>query len=418
MATRVADVSETPLIRYSRWALAVTVACMPLFVVRYRIGPIPTTLLENLVLITIALYALGRYQTREWHPARTSLEIPIALLLIAGIVGIAISPDHLGALGIYRAYFIEPVAVFYIAIDLVRTPQQFRVILLGLAMGATIFALMNLGAWAIALAHHQVIQTGDAPEALYTSPNAVAMYLEPPLAIAAGFGLYADNGRDRRIAIACLVFVLAAVVFTLSRAGLLTLTVLALVAIITMPQRRLKLALLGGAVLGAIAVLQIPYIQIRFFRQLDPTYNQNTFEGRLQIWSDTLHMLRDHPILGAGLRAYTQVMAPYVSTHRIPELYPHNVYLAMWSEVGLLGLAAFVALLVMLLWRGWRGFYRAHDFARPLLWGTSAAFVAIAVHGFFDTPYYKNDLAVEFWIVAALEIAALRAFVTRATGNP
>ncbi len=417
MATRVADVSETPLIRYSRWALAVTVACMPLFVVRYRIGPIPTTLLENLVLITIALYALGRYQTREWHPARTSLEIPIALLLIAGIVGIAISPDHLGALGIYRAYFIEPVAVFYIAIDLVRTPQQFRVILLGLAMGATIFALMNLGAWAIALAHHQVIQTGDAPEALYTSPNAVAMYLEPPLAIAAGFGLYADNGRDRRIAIACLVFVLAAVVFTLSRAGLLTLTVLALVAIITMPQRRLKLALLGGAVLGAIAVLQIPYIQTRFFRQLDPTYNQNTFEGRLQIWSDTLHMLRDHPILGAGLRAYTQVMAPYVSTHRIPELYPHNVYLAMWSEVGLLGLAAFVALLVMLLWRGWRGFYRAHDFARPLLWGTSAAFVAIAVHGFFDTPYYKNDLAVEFWIVAALEIAALRAFVTRATGN-
>jgi len=418
MATRVADVSETPLIRYSRWALAVTVACMPLFVVRYRIGPIPTTLLENLVLITIALYALGRYQTREWHPARTSLEIPIALLLIAGIVGIAISPDHLGALGIYRAYFIEPVAVFYIAIDLVRTPQQFRVILLGLAMGATIFALMNLGAWAIALAHHQVIQTGDAPEALYTSPNAVAMYLEPPLAIAAGFGLYADNGRDRRIAIACLVFVLAAVVFTLSRAGLLTLTVLALVAIITMPQRRLKLALLGGAVLGAIAVLQIPYIQTRFFRQLDPTYNQNTFEGRLQIWSDTLHMLRDHPILGAGLRAYTQVMAPYVSTHRIPELYPHNVYLAMWSEVGLLGLAAFVALLVMLLWRGWRGLYRAHDFARPLLWGTSAAFVAIAVHGFFDTPYYKNDLAVEFWIVAALEIAALRAFVTRATGNP
>ncbi len=418
MATRVADLSEAPLLRYSRWALAVTVACMPLFVVRYRIGPIPTTLLENLVLITIALYALGRYQTREWHPARTSLEIPIALLLIAGIVGIAISPDHLGALGIYRAYFIEPVALFYIAIDLVRTPQQFRVILFGLAIGATIFALMNLGAWAIALAHHQVIQTGDAPEALYTSPNAVAMYLEPPLAIAAGFGLYADNGRDRRIAIACLVFVLAAVVFTLSRAGLLTLTVLALVAIITMPQRRLKLALLGGAVLGAIAVLQIPYIQTRFFRQLDPTYNQNTFEGRLQIWSDTLHMLRDHPILGAGLRAYTQVMAPYVSTHRIPELYPHNVYLAMWSEIGLLGLAAFVALLVMLLWRGWRGFYRAHDFARPLLWGTSAAFVAIAVHGFFDTPYYKNDLAVEFWIVAALEIAALRAFVTRATGNP
>src|SRR4029077_7102431 len=97
-----------------------------------RIGPTPPTVAENLVLITIALYAVGRYQTHEWHPARTSLEIPIALLLIAGSVGIAIPPDHTGALGIYRAYFIEPVILFYIAIDLFRTPQQFRVLLLGL----------------------------------------------------------------------------------------------------------------------------------------------------------------------------------------------------------------------------------------------------------------------------------------------
>jgi putative inorganic carbon (HCO3(-)) transporter len=417
MATRVADVSETPLIRYSRWALAVTVASMPLYVVRYRIGPIPTTLLENLVLITIALYAVGRYQTHEWHPSRTSLEIPIALLLVAGIIGIAISPDHIGALGIYRAYFIEPVILLYIAIDLLRTPQQFRLLLLGIAIGTTTFALMNLGAWAIALGRHETILTGDAPEALYTSPNAVAMFLEPPLAIAAGFALYADDRRNRRIAMACLVFLFVALLFTLSRAGWLTLAVLALLAVITMPNLRLKVALLAGALIGGFAVAQIPYMQTRLARQLDPNFNFNTFVGRLQIWSDTLHMLRDHPILGAGLRAYTQVMAPYLTPPRIPELYPHNVYLAMWSELGLIGLAAFVVILGMLLWRGWRGFYQAHGFTRPLLWGTAAAFAAIAVHGMFDTPYFKNDLAVEFWVLAALEIAALRLIAAQATGK-
>jgi O-antigen ligase len=417
MATRVAIVSETPLIRYSRWALAVTTACMPLYVVRYHIGPIPTTLLETLILITIALYAAGRFQTRMWQPARTSLEIPIALLLIAGVVGIAISPDHVGALGIYRAYFIEPLVLFYMAIDLLRTPQQFRTLLLGFAIGSTIFALMNLGVWAIALASGKAIHTGSAPEALYTSPNAVAMFLEPPLAIAAGFALYADDRRDRQVALACLPILMAAMVFTLSRAGLLTLAVLVVVAVGTIASRRMKVGLLFGAIVGAIAVSQIPYVRQRLTRQLDPSYGGNTFEGRLQIWSDTIHMLRDHPVLGAGLRAYTEVMKPYVTGHRIAELYPHNIYLAMWSELGLLGLVAFVALLGMLLWRGWIGFSRAHDFARPLLWGTSAAFVAIAVHGFFDTPYYKNDLAVEFWIVAALEIAAIRIFVARATGN-
>ncbi|HKN51841.1 MAG TPA: hypothetical protein VJX66_05030, partial [Amycolatopsis sp.] len=64
---------------------------------------------------------------------------------------------------------------------------------------------------------------------------------------------------------------------------------------------------------------------------------------------------------------------------------------------------------------GWRGFASARGFAKALLWGTSAAFVAIAVHGTFDTPYFKNDLSVEFWIIAALELAAL-ALATREPG--
>jgi O-antigen ligase len=90
----------------------------------------------------------------------------------------------------------------------------------------------------------------------------------------------------------------------------------------------------------------------------------------------------------------------------------------MWAELGLLGLAAFAVLLGMLLWRGWSGFSKAEGFAKALLWGTSAAFVAITVHGLVDTPYYGNDLSVEFWMLAALEMAALGVFVRRATGNP
>ncbi len=184
-----------------------------------------------------------------------------------------------------------------------------------------------------------------------------------------------------------------------------------------MPQRRVKLALLGGALIGGFAVAQVPYVSGRLERQFDPSYPFNTFEGRLQIWSDTLRMLRDHPILGAGLRAYTQVMTPYVHGNRIPELYPHDVWLAMWSELGILGLASFVALMAILLWRGWRGFATATGFWRPLLWGTAAAFVAIAVHGIFDTPYFKNDLAAEFWVLAALEIAAMRLIAAQPTGK-
>src|SRR5690348_9349084 len=172
---------------------------MPTYVFRFKLL-VPTTLLEVLVLLTIALWALGRWRSRPWQPRRTGLEIPTGLLLAAGIIGIVVSPDHVGALGIYRAYFVEPLFLFYVAVDLLRTEADFRVVLAGLAAGASVFALLNLGAWVVALARHETIATGNAPEALYTSPNAVAMFLEPPVAVAAGFVLYSRERRDRLVA--------------------------------------------------------------------------------------------------------------------------------------------------------------------------------------------------------------------------
>ena len=410
MATRAQDGSEAPLIRYSRWALAVTVACLPLYVLRFRVGPLPSTLLEVLILVTVGLYAAGRFQARAWVPVRTSLEIPIALFVIAGAIGIAVSPDHIGALGLYRAYFIEPIVLFYMAVDLLRTRNDFRIVLAGFVGGSTLFAIANLGAWVIALATSVDIDLGNAPKALYTSPNSVAMFLEPAICLAAGFALYSDDRRDRIAGLVCLPLLLASLMATLSRAGMLTLAVLAIVAVLTMRSLRLKLGLLGVLALSALATLQIPFVAKRLANQFDPSYPYNTFEGRLQIWSDTLHMLRDHPIFGAGLRGYATVMKPYVTTPKgLAELYAHNIFLSMWVEIGLLGLAAFVIILAMLLWRGWSSFSIAEGLTKPLLWGTSAAFVAIVVHGQFDTPYYGNDLSVEFWLIAALEIAAIRA---------
>jgi len=418
MASSARSAIESPLIRYSRWSLALIAAAMPSYVVRFGVRPFRSDLLEILVLVTIALYVGGHARTlTSWRPVHTRIEIPTALLLLAGLIAIAVSTDHLGALGFYRAYFIEPVVIFYIAVDLMRRPDDFRIVLLGFAVGTTIFAILNLGAWAIALAEHKQIIISNAPEALYTSPNSVALFLEPAVAIAAGFVLYSDNRRDRTVALVCLAVLLAAMIGTLSRGGFLTLAVLVLVAVITMQRTRLKIAILGGAAVAALAALQIPFVAQRLYRQFDPSYASNTFEGRLQIWSDTLKMLRARPIFGAGLRAYQTVMQAYAPPGHIVELYPHNIFLSMWVELGLLGLLAFIALIGTLLWRGWSAYARADGLARPLLWGTSAAFIAILVHGQFDTPYFNNDISMEFWLVAAFEIAGISFLMRPVTRN-
>jgi O-antigen ligase len=122
-------------------------------------------------------------------------------------------------------------------------------------------------------------------------------------------------------------------------------------------------------------------------------------------------MLRDHPVFGAGINAYQSTMAPYraVDAYNVPEPYAHNIVLTTWSELGLLGLLAFIYILGALIVRPWPALKKASDFYRPLLWGLGTGFVMLAVHGLVDSPYWKNDLSLEFWLLAALEVVALRA---------
>ena len=70
MAQLQTDVSESRLLGYSRWAVALTAGAMFTYVWRFKVGPVPTNVLEILVLATIALYVVGRFQTGSWRPRR------------------------------------------------------------------------------------------------------------------------------------------------------------------------------------------------------------------------------------------------------------------------------------------------------------------------------------------------------------
>src|SRR6185295_18930626 len=85
-------VIDVPLLRYTRWALAITAAALPLYVVKWQIGPLSTTPLEVVIVITVALYAITATLHDEVRPRRTPYEIPIALFIVAGVIGIFVAP--------------------------------------------------------------------------------------------------------------------------------------------------------------------------------------------------------------------------------------------------------------------------------------------------------------------------------------
>ena len=385
---------------------------MPLYIVRWHVGPLPTTLLENLVVLTCVLYALSLWRHRAPLPHRTPYDIPIVIFLLAGAIAIYVAPDRRAALGIYRAFLLEPIAIFYVSTAIFRSVADLKPILVASAVSACAFSLIVVATFvSVYLGGHLI--PSSAPGALGINPNAVALYLEPFAGVALGFLLFAEGG-SRFFAAVVLAIVLPALVCTLSRGTLLAGAVLAVVAVFSIRDLRLRVGLLATAVIGGLALSQLPFVASRLAHQFDP--HQATLALRVAIWSVTFRMLGDHPLFGAGLSGYQTVMAHYRTRNLHPEPYAHNIFLTTWSEVGLIGMIAFAAILFGLMWRAWRSVDSARG-TRPLLWGLFAAWLVFAVHGLVDSPYWKNDLSLQFWILAGLEVVTIAAIHTSRQGE-
>jgi len=135
---------------------------------------------------------------------------------------------------------------------------------------------------------------------------------------------------------------------------------------------------------------------------------------RVNIWKGASEILEEKPILGAGLNGYRVLVPQYqeryydkdtqelisVETHP----YPHNLFLAIWLELGLLGLIIFSLILFQFFKQGFKHFKK-----EPILIGSiMGAMAVILVHGLVDTPYFKNDLAILFWVIIGVMIVISR----------
>jgi O-antigen ligase len=153
---------------------------------------------------------------------------------------------------------------------------------------------------------------------------------------------------------------------------------------------------IGLAVVGVIFSLLIPSMRQAVLFQ--DQANQN----RLRLWGYSWTFLTKTPqnfIFGTGVRQFfRKIQKPYYDTRVMERLiYPHNIFLNFWTEIGLVGMLAAVAMI------GYIGFFaykvRAND--QVLGAGMVGMLTVLVVHGLVDVPYFKNDLAFLFWILIA-----------------
>ena len=116
-------------------------------------------------------------------------------------------------------------------------------------------------------------------------------------------------------------------------------------------------------------------------------------------------MLKDHPIFGAGLGGYPIVFRPYHHATAIEIFqYPHNIVLNFWSEMGLGGVVVFIWMVIL-----WIRAAKKDPTSKSYKLTTNsfvmiAPLIAILIHGLVDVPYFKNDLAILFWLLIFLTV--------------
>ena len=133
---------------------------------------------------------------------------------------------------------------------------------------------------------------------------------------------------------------------------------------------------------------------IRFFQ-----WNNN----RLGYWKRASSIIKDYPVFGSGLNTYSLVSQRYTSGWGG---YPHNSYLQLTSETGLVGISVFLWMLIMLFRCSFRAMKRIEvQSQKILLLGCSAGLLGFLIHSFFDTSFYSVQLGSLLWVTIGLVVA-------------
>lgn len=380
-----------------RVGLFLLAAALPSYLLRFEIANVPMTLLEVFILTFVAVWAMKTKPTlRSLVP--NGWTVPIALLLLAATVGVVVSSDRLGALGVWKAYFVEPILLF-LAVSRMEKPHEpiFR----GLAAGGLFVATVAILQRVTGLGIPVPWDVEGRVTSVFPYPNAVGLLLGPVIVIAV-----ASWKRSRLFQAAA---VLCSVAIVLSQSEAAVVAVLATLFVAAIVTKRTRKAALAVAVVATVLIAASPFRQTAIDKLSFRDYSGNV---RRSQWEETINMLADRPVFGAGLNGYQTALAPY-HTHPEYEIfqYPHQIVLNVWTELGLLGLVAFVLLAVHAVCRT-PAFRLSDPSALALL-----VLVETDIHGLADVPYFKNDLSAMTWLLIAVIAANAYAAISRSNRN-
>jgi O-antigen ligase len=420
--------------------LSILFLFLPTYLIRFNLGPIPTTLLEVMIWVIFVVWIIkvikfDKLKTvinRLSHISYLNLSLVISIsifLLSATYSAFVTSINTRAALGEWKAFYIEPFLIFLILIiegtkNSEKKTDNLSPISYRLSpIHSLLFALILCGLVTSLLAIYQHFTGWLVPYAFWANratyrvtawygfPNAVGIFLAPliPLAIFnIGDIRYKIVNNKKNIlylvslitAVTFIPSAILAIIFAKSTGGLIGTA--AGIGLLLVFWKKTRWPVL---ITGALAILSIFFVLPKTNSIREELLMQDrSGQIRINMWGEAIELLKTRPIEGAGLASYQKLIVPYhhqVNGDNIEIFHhEHNIFLTMWVNLGLFGLIGFVWMLVWFYRVGLQNIISYHP--SPLSIYLLASMTALVVTGLVDSPYIKNDLSLFFWLILAL----------------
>jgi O-antigen ligase len=403
--------------RQTLWGVSLVIVLLPTYLWRLSMFGLPTTFLE---LIIIALFIIWLVKDKLYKKINLTFQrnldnrfSPILrwlliLWLLAGVAAVIINPA-MSALGLWRAYWLEPIMFLLVFVYSVQSKRDLQIIFKSIALLVT---------WLLVVAIYQYFTGWNLPAAydipnikrlttVFSYPNALGLLLAPLSALFFGLWLTVENKLINWWLLAVAIISLLLCWFAKSEGALLGIGFSLFIWLILAKKiRKLGLVIIVFAIIFSFFNNFLISNLSSFKQQLfAPQYDlqATSLEIRSSQWSETWAMLQDNWFWGAGLNNYQAALEPYHQVEWIEiYLYPHNIVLNFWSEIGLVGLFIFILIIFYLILILRKLFLEKNILA----WSLTMMWLTWFIHGLVDVPYFKNDLSVLFFIMLGLTLLA------------
>ena len=396
------------------WLYATLILLSPLYIWRFELVGLPTNFLLSFAVLVIVLgFAQIIIKSEANAFAEKIADLPklflgaVALFFFSSIVSLFIGGIDLPKIGQWLVLYLTPILVASQAYYFSGREEGFRekIVL------AVYFFLFCSGIMALLqyfwLVGLPVDFWGNSAEpkravGFFIHPNNFALYITPLLAfLLPDLKQKIENFQGRLFIIQfwpVIAWGLGGVglFLSLSRGGWLGLAMACGIFVLFSSSKKILLGFLGLGVIAIVIVSVVPNLR---YRLLLPFHGEKSSVARISLMQTGWKMVKDSPVLGQGINGFNYNWDKFNTDPNLDHYnFPHNFILNAWVDTGLLGLLSWLVIVGFGIWYGFKN--RSKTFAL----GLALFLIALLAHGLIDIPYFKNDLAMVFWLAFALAL--------------